>query len=275
MKFRAVALGLAISVPIANAYTGDLTYYTPGQGSCGETNTNGDAIVAISHLLMSNPANPNANPVCNKQISIHNPTTGTNTIATVTDTCMGCAIDDIDVPQDLFNIVAPSGNGRVHGIEWTTVGGWTFPGAPGDSDSTPAQSSASPAVQPSSTAAAAVPSAVLPTVSVQEKVAAVVPSPAAAALSESESSSSPVAPSVSAAAPAAASLSAAQQPSSAPASSSASCTTEGQTVCSADGTQVGTCTTELTVQLGPVAAGTKCVGGYQVMANSRLRSRRD
>lgn len=33
MKFRAVALGLAISIPIANAYTGDLTYYTPGMGT--------------------------------------------------------------------------------------------------------------------------------------------------------------------------------------------------------------------------------------------------
>lgn len=31
---------------------------------------------------------------------------------------------------------------------------------------------------------------------------------------------------------------------------------------------------ELTVQFGPVAQGTKCVGGYMVMANSRLRARR-
>ena len=30
MKLRAIGLGLAISIPLAKAYTGDLTHYTPG-----------------------------------------------------------------------------------------------------------------------------------------------------------------------------------------------------------------------------------------------------
>ena len=33
MKLPAAALGLAISIPLANAYTGDLTHYTPGVGT--------------------------------------------------------------------------------------------------------------------------------------------------------------------------------------------------------------------------------------------------
>lgn len=268
MKLPAVALSLAISIPLANAYTGDLTHYTPSLGSCGTVNQNGDAIVALSIALMNNPANPNNNPICNKQISITNPNTGTTTTATVMDTCQACAFGDMDVPDDLFNTIAPNGNGRVPGIEWEPIG-WTVPGSSGESESTTAQSSVSSTVQPSSSSA-------LPTISVQEKVAAVASSPAAAAPSESSSTSvapssiPAVSPSV---APSAASPTNAQT-ASAPAGSSISCTTAGETVCSADGTQIGTCNLQLTVQLGPVAQGTKCVGGWMVMANSRLRSRR-
>lgn len=33
MKLPAVALGLAISIPLANAYSGALTFYSPGLGT--------------------------------------------------------------------------------------------------------------------------------------------------------------------------------------------------------------------------------------------------
>ena len=33
MKVPAIALGLAVSIPLANAYTGDLTHYTPNVGT--------------------------------------------------------------------------------------------------------------------------------------------------------------------------------------------------------------------------------------------------
>ncbi|CAD6585869.1 MAG: hypothetical protein ASARMPREDX12_002146 [Alectoria sarmentosa] len=49
-------------------------------------------------------------------------------------------------------------------------------------------------------------------------------------------------------------------------SSAGTCSSAGQSVCSPDGTQIGMCTTQLTVTWIPVAAGTKCVGGYQVFA---------
>ena len=41
------------------------------------------------------------------------------------DTCMGCKPEDIDVSPALFKMVAPNGDGRVHGIAWggDTVGG--------------------------------------------------------------------------------------------------------------------------------------------------------
>ena len=208
---------------------------------------------------MNNPGDSNNNPICNKQISIHNPTAGTDTIATVVDTCQGCKYGDIDAMPDLFKKIAPNGDGRVPGIEWTPIG-WTVPGASDGSSTT--QPSASPAAQSSPSATALTAAEAVQNVGVQEKAAVVAPTAAA----PSENPIPPAAPSVAPAMPPAAP--------SAPASSSASCTIPGQSVCSADGTQIGTCTIELTVQMGPVADGTKCENGYMVMANSRLRSRR-
>lgn len=231
--------------------------------------TNGQPIVALSVYIMTpaDTADPNNNPYCGKQISIHNPADNTVTTATVADSCASCAYGDLDVMLDMFNTIAPTGNGRVHGVEWTPIG-WSISGS-SDNGSAPTQSSASPV-------AAATPSAALPTLPVQEKVAAVVPPAAAAAATKlAESPSAPAVPSGAlAAAPSAGSPSNFQNASAPAGSDIVSCPTPGQTVCSADGTQIGTCTLELTVQLGPVAAGTKCVGGWMVMANSRLRSRR-
>ena len=41
-------LSLLILAGLATAYTGDLTYYSAGLGSCGLTSTDSDAIVALS-----------------------------------------------------------------------------------------------------------------------------------------------------------------------------------------------------------------------------------
>ncbi len=35
MKLHALAAGLAISIHLVQAYSGDMTYYAPGVGSCG------------------------------------------------------------------------------------------------------------------------------------------------------------------------------------------------------------------------------------------------
>lgn len=49
-------------------------------------------------------------------------------------------------------------------------------------------------------------------------------------------------------------------------SSTGTCTQPGQSICSPDGRQIGTCTPSNTVTWIPVAAGTKCAGGYMVAA---------
>ncbi|KAK6363285.1 hypothetical protein TWF730_000725 [Orbilia blumenaviensis] len=53
-------------------YTGDATYYDPGLGSCGITNSASDLIAAIGHALFDSmaTANSNNNPFCGRQIII-------------------------------------------------------------------------------------------------------------------------------------------------------------------------------------------------------------
>lgn len=55
---------------------------------------------------MANGGNPNANPKCGSQISIHSPASGQTIQATVVDTCVGCAMYDIDVTDSLFTKLA-------------------------------------------------------------------------------------------------------------------------------------------------------------------------
>lgn len=113
-------------LPQVFAYSGDMTYYTPGLGSCGYTSTENDHIVALSAEVMQNGGSPNNNYRCGSQINIWNPNNPSQGyLATVVDTCMGCAKYDIDVSPALFKMVAPDGDGRVHGVAWggDAVGG--------------------------------------------------------------------------------------------------------------------------------------------------------
>lgn len=116
--FAAAIAALPLDTRVNLPYTGDITWYTTGLGSCGTTSHDTDAIVALSIPMMNNGANPNANPLCGKTISIFNPITGTTTQATVVDTCQACAPADVDMSPTLFTTVAPTGNGRVSGIKW-------------------------------------------------------------------------------------------------------------------------------------------------------------
>lgn len=104
--------------------TGDLTFYDVGLGACGGTNTDSDMICAASMLLYDGfdgytGANPNANPICGKQIAI---TYGGKTITvTVVDRCVGCAEYDLDLSPTAFSQLADQSQGRLHGATWQFV----------------------------------------------------------------------------------------------------------------------------------------------------------
>jgi len=107
-------------------FTGEITYFTPGMGACGETSGEGDKMVAISQSLFDQytpNGNPN-NPLCGKTLTIKG-ADGAEHKATIWDRCVGCAMDDLDMPQEFFNeVTTPSGSstpadGRAYGYEWS------------------------------------------------------------------------------------------------------------------------------------------------------------
>ncbi|KAL8781513.1 MAG: hypothetical protein Q9213_005962 [Squamulea squamosa] len=112
------SLALLLLSPLSHAYTGDMTHYDPGMGSCGIPSGPNDDVVALSVDTMKNPANPNANFKCGSWIGIWNPYTKEKYSAKIVDTCQACKKGDIDVSPALFKKIAPNGNGRVHGINW-------------------------------------------------------------------------------------------------------------------------------------------------------------
>ncbi|KAF2759788.1 hypothetical protein EJ05DRAFT_430141, partial [Pseudovirgaria hyperparasitica] len=92
-------------------YAGKMTYYTPGMGACGVTNSESDWIVAISHEMFDTKAqgaNPNANGFCKQPITIYYD--GKSYKAQITDRCEGCAYNDIDMPKSMFSTIS---NGNV------------------------------------------------------------------------------------------------------------------------------------------------------------------
>jgi len=122
MKLEILAVGFIAIIPLAATYSGDMTYYTPGPGSCGWTSSDGDGIVALSTQMMGNGGNPNANDKCGSKIGIYNPKTGSYVVATVVDTCQACGEFDIDVDSATFKAAGVSlDEGRVHGVDWGGV----------------------------------------------------------------------------------------------------------------------------------------------------------
>ncbi|KAI1426407.1 riboflavine-aldehyde-forming enzyme [Xylaria sp. FL1777] len=100
-----IALSLAIGPAMANS--GDMTYYYPGLGYCGETNGNNDAVVALSPSELVGK--------CGKIINIHR--NGKTASAKVVDKCPGCAVGSIDVSPVVFDQLANESEGRVK-VTW-------------------------------------------------------------------------------------------------------------------------------------------------------------
>ncbi|KAI1119570.1 riboflavine-aldehyde-forming enzyme [Nemania sp. NC0429] len=102
-----IALGLAVGPAIA--FSGDMTWYYPGLGSCGQTNGNNDAVVALS---------ASQSGYCGKSIRIHYK--GKTTTAKVVDKCPGCASGSIDVSPVVFDQLANRDQGRVP-VTWEFI----------------------------------------------------------------------------------------------------------------------------------------------------------
>ncbi|KIJ55840.1 hypothetical protein M422DRAFT_109174, partial [Sphaerobolus stellatus SS14] len=95
--------------------TGDFTYYEPGLGACGSTNSASDLIVAVPPETFASYGSQlsNGNPVCGKKIILE--ANGKTVTATVEDKCPGCSANDIDLSPAAFKKFADLSVGRIHG----------------------------------------------------------------------------------------------------------------------------------------------------------------
>ncbi|RYP44619.1 hypothetical protein DL768_008940 [Monosporascus sp. mg162] len=106
---------VAVSASTAVAFTGDMTFFTPGLGACGRVNTASDPVVALAPAQYGSFPNPNNSPQCGRWITIHG--NGRTTAAQVVDLCPECASGSIDVSPVIFDDIAPLDVGRVQ-VTW-------------------------------------------------------------------------------------------------------------------------------------------------------------
>ncbi|CCX12348.1 RlpA-like double-psi beta-barrel-protein domain-containing protein-containing protein [Pyronema domesticum] len=89
---------------------GEATYYTPGRGACGGTNSPTDLIAAV--------AVGRGKGECGKKVKI---TRGDKSVeVTIADLCEGCAWGDLDLTIAGFTAIATIAEGRVK-VGWNYV----------------------------------------------------------------------------------------------------------------------------------------------------------
>ncbi|KAL7270533.1 hypothetical protein RUND412_006749 [Rhizina undulata] len=117
MQFRifAVAAFLGLSSVSTAAPTlerrdnfGDATFYSPGLGACGTTNSATDLIGAVNAAFFK----------CGQQIRLIRDSK--SVIVTIVDLCPGCAQGDVDLSPAAFSQLATSSEGRVK-VTWEYV----------------------------------------------------------------------------------------------------------------------------------------------------------
>lgn len=102
------------------SHKGDATYFQPGMGACGQSNSSSDKIVAVSkHMFkqFGSGGDPNSNKLCGKKITAKYE--GKSTSVTVMDQCPTCSTHDLDLSPAAFKELAPKTKGRLKNLEWS------------------------------------------------------------------------------------------------------------------------------------------------------------
>ncbi|KAK4038337.1 RlpA-like double-psi beta-barrel-protein domain-containing protein-containing protein [Parachaetomium inaequale] len=100
--------------------SGKFTYYNAGLGACGQTHSDADLVVAMSHVDFdpSSPnGSPNNNPLCGRRIRA---AIGGKTVdVTVVDRCEACNSGDLDLSPTAFGVLSALSVGVIQGTwEW-------------------------------------------------------------------------------------------------------------------------------------------------------------
>ncbi|KAI0789749.1 hypothetical protein C8Q75DRAFT_806903 [Abortiporus biennis] len=90
-----------------DVHTGEATFYNPGVGNCGETNTQVDFVVAVNIDVF----NQFRSVICDdKFMSVT--AFGKTVSLKIVDECVTCGPDGIDLSLAAFEIFAPPGTGE-------------------------------------------------------------------------------------------------------------------------------------------------------------------
>ncbi|KAM4066822.1 lytic transglycosylase [Hirsutella rhossiliensis] len=116
----AMTLASAVAVPastestakLTTRATGEITYFNPALGACGETNGDGDAVAALAASLFD------AERPCNRNIRVSYE--GRSMTVRVVDRCQACVGNDVDLSPSAFQqVIGDLGLGRVQASwEW-------------------------------------------------------------------------------------------------------------------------------------------------------------
>jgi hypothetical protein len=106
----------------AHAFYGDMTYYTEWRGnygSCGLERSKYDEfyVAALSYARMSGSPNPNNHPLCAPDKCIRITGARGAVVVKISDTCMSCQYDDIDIADTVFPLLDDPFKGRVK-VNW-------------------------------------------------------------------------------------------------------------------------------------------------------------
>ncbi|KAH9930556.1 RlpA-like double-psi beta-barrel-protein domain-containing protein-containing protein [Amylocystis lapponica] len=116
-----VALASAVALGRAQTNTGEATYYYPGLGACGITNTQDQYVVAVSVDFYNDypgaTSNPNDNPICQHSLTANY--NGNSVTVAIVDQCEACAYYDIDLSPAAFQGLADLSVGRLDGVTWS------------------------------------------------------------------------------------------------------------------------------------------------------------
>ncbi|MCJ1238273.1 Mucin-13 [Varicellaria rhodocarpa] len=100
---------------------GKITFYNvaQGTGACGEMHQNTELVVAVAAGMMGSlSSGTDRNPLCDRTISITDPSTKITQTATVVDKCPGCTGKGLDLSPALFDMFYPETKGFADNIEW-------------------------------------------------------------------------------------------------------------------------------------------------------------
>ncbi|KAF5020131.1 hypothetical protein F66182_7842 [Fusarium sp. NRRL 66182] len=89
-----LALPLALAAPLNPRTAGEITYYHPGLGACGDNHGDGDMVAAVSAAIFD------ADRPCGKTVKVKGD--AGETTVTVVDRCADCPEFDIDLSPTAF-----------------------------------------------------------------------------------------------------------------------------------------------------------------------------